>query len=102
MSKQTEAERLADDCEIACAAACNCMTKTPDPKFHTTHCRYRCLTRSSAELRRLAALNAELVEALKRAHSWVDNWNPEFESDEEWQVDRERHDALIAKAEAAA
>lgn len=94
-----EAIRLADDCEIACAAACNCMTKTPNPKFHTTHCRYRCLTRASEELRRLSALNAELVAAPQELGGLeADGMHAAESSIEAW----ERARALTAKAEGGA
>lgn len=37
-----------------------------------------------AELIELRALNAELVEALKMAMDWVDNWDPDFIHDPDW------------------
>lgn len=40
----------------------------------------------------------ELLEALKNAMSWIDNWSPAFTEEEEWSDDEEIIRAAIAKA----
>jgi len=54
----------------------------------------RLLARTSAE-------NAapELLEALKEVMSWVENWDPEFTEDDEWEGTYARYRAAIARAE---
>lgn len=33
--------KLREVLELACIAACECMTKTPDPQYHAESCRYK-------------------------------------------------------------
>jgi hypothetical protein len=46
----------------------------------------------------LIAAAPDLLEALNRVMSWIDNWSPEFTNDEEWPQDRDAARAAIAKA----
>jgi hypothetical protein len=47
---------------------------------------------------RLFAAAPDLLEALNRVMSWIDNWSPEFTYDNEWPQDRDATRAAIAKA----
>lgn len=52
----------------------------------------------SEEIHHLREGNAELIEALQKVMSWVDNWSPEFTQDQEWIDDEPRIRSVIAKA----
>jgi hypothetical protein len=53
------------------------------------------------EVKQLREQRDELLAALKRVMSWVDNWSPNFTEDEEWPADRDSATAVIARVEAA-
>ncbi len=47
---------------------------------------------------RLIAAAPEMLEALIKVMSWVDNWSPEFTEEDEWAEDEIAARAAIAKA----
>lgn len=47
MSERTLIERI----ELACVAACTCLTKTPEWHHHEPNCRYRLLQEAAESLR---------------------------------------------------
>ena len=48
---------------------------------------------------RLIAAAPELLDALREAWEWIDNWSPPFTEDDEWPSTAEKIKAAIAKAE---
>jgi hypothetical protein len=68
-------EQLIDRLEMACIAACSCLTKTPDWQHHETNCRYRlfqesiaALDRSAQECEHLKCSITDLNDRLEESH----------------------------------
>ena len=56
--------------------------------------------KAAVELRRLHEVNQELVRALTLVLCWVDNWDPEFTNDPDWQnCDNDIVRSALTKAE---
>ena len=48
----------------------------------------------------MTTLEKELLAALKKTLSWIENWSPEFTYDLDWNLDEVNARNIIAKAEA--
>ena len=51
------------------------------------------------EIERLRADNAKLREALEEVMTWIDNWDPVFCEDDEWDDTKNKVSAAIKKEE---
>ena len=56
-------------------------------------------TAASGEITRLRADNAKLREALEEVMTWIDNWDPVFCEDDEWDDTKNKVSAAIKKEE---
>jgi len=63
-----------------------------------THPAPICPIEESTANAHLIAAAPDMYEALDTILSWIDNWSPNFEDDDEWVDDRKRFDAILAKA----
>lgn len=74
-ASQLHIERLTEALELASIGACNCLTKSPDLKFHGENCRYRIFQEALSQTQSLDALNEERARVLEKAAEKVlDKW----------------------------